>query len=349
MVAYNIFIAVVIVLLLADSAQRKPFGFFALLAIVIAIAFSTFRDYIGYDYANYVEFYTLSTEKLFNRGLELGYIGVSALLHCFTDDYFWLFFLFGAATIILICKGIFLYTRNFRIAFIIFLLTPGLFLNSFSIIRQSLAIALLFNSFYGYYLGHLRSSLWYAIFSVLMHYSTIFVLPFFAIAPRLARNARTLVLIGIPISLVLAKLKFLSILITFLMGGTKFVAYASYIDQGTPFVKLLALNCVLFLYLFFYKNLDRLGRTLLVVVAIGLMLTNVCADVAALTRIGYFFKIFDCVLIANIVRAVKSPNRRLVIILFVFIYYYALFFNALSVDMALPDFPKLTPYKTIFS
>lgn len=82
------------------------------------------------------------------------------------------------------------------------------------------------------------------------------------------------------------------------------------------------------------------------IVAMGLMQTNICSSVAAITRIGYYFKIFDCVLIANITQNIKKTNYRLLLIILVVSYYFALFFNALIVDIQFDDFPKLTPYKT---
>ncbi len=349
MAQYNLFICAIVGLFIIDYSKKKQgFSIFGLFAIIVTISFVVLRDYVGYDYANYVDIFHHSYERLIARNFEWGFIIVTIITQSFTEEYFWLFFIFGLSTILFICKGILLYTTNFRIAFLIYLLTPGLFINSFSIIRQGIAVALLLNAFFYYYNKNYTPAVLYTTFAALFHYSVLIALPFCLFAPKLSKYAKSLVIFGILISLILSRIKLVPTIIMLFLGDTKFIAYANYIDQGTSLIKIITLNTVAILYLFFYKNLDNLNRTLLVLVAIGLMLTNICSDVAAITRIGYYFKIFDCVLIANIIATIRKPHLRLVIIIIVTLYYYALFFNALNVDLNITDYPKLTPYRTIF-
>lgn len=246
----------------------------------------------------------------------------------------------------LVSHGISLYTVNFRIAFLIYLLTPGLFLNSFSIIRQGLAIALLFNAYYYLYTKELKLFYLYTIAAVCFHYSVLAALPFILFSLKFRDYAKTFIIIGIPISLILSKFQIIPHIIGLILGDTRFIAYANFTDTGTSFTKLLILNTIILFYLFFANRLNSLNKSLLMIVAMGLMLTNICSSVAAITRIGYYFKIFDCVLIANITQNIKKTNYRLLLIILVVSYYFALFFNALIVDIQFDDFPKLTPYKT---
>lgn len=349
MTSYNVFILIIIILFIADqSVYRKRFGYFCYLAISITILFTILRDSVGYDYSTYVELFTMPAKRLLERGLEPGFIGLTGFIQLYSDNYFWLFFIFGISIILLICHGIKLYTTNFRIAFIIYILTPGLFLNSFSILRQSLAIALLFNFFYYYYYKKNNIALFYFLTAVLFHYTVLVALPFFYIAKKITRSAKIYIIIGIPFSLFLSKINIIPTLIELILGDTKFIAYANFNDDGTSFSKLLILNLVFIAYLLFYKKLNPLNKTLLVIVSTGLMLTNICADVAAITRIGYYFKIFDCVLIANIIKFIKNPYARVGVVIFIFLYFYTLFLNALNVDLNLTYYPKLTPYKTFF-
>ena len=326
--------------------KQKGRSFGVIVAVIITIIFSIIRNNVGYDYANYVEFFSMDISKLIDRGLEWGFICSVSLLRLYTDNYFWLFFIYGVFTILLVCRGIRLYTSNFKIAFLIFILTPGLFLNSFSILRQALAIVLLFNAFFYYYKKEINKALLWAGFAALFHYTVIAALPFLMISPKLAKNARIIVLIGVPISLILSQFNLVPKLIGLILSDSRFAAYATFSDIGTSLSKLIILNTVAFFYLCFYKLLNNLNKTLLVIVTLGLILTNICSDVAAITRIGYYFKIFDCVLLANIVSLIKNPVIRAGVIVCIVTYYFCIFLNALNVDSNLLFSPKLTPYQT---
>ena len=260
---YNLFIGSIVFLLIADQfTTKKRLGFFGIIAIFITITFVVCRDYVGYDYANYVQFFSYSVDKLIERRLEWGFIGTTAIIRLFTDNYFWLFFVVGLSTIVLVSHGISLYTANFRIAFLIYLLTPGLFLNSFSIIRQGLAIALLFNAYYYLYTKELKLFYLYTIAAVCFHYSVLAALPFILFSLKFRDYAKTFIIIGIPISLILSKFQIIPQIIGLILGDTRFIAYANFTDTGTSFTKLLILNTIILFYLFFANRLNSLNKSL---------------------------------------------------------------------------------------
>ena len=155
--------------------------------------------------------------------------------------------------------------------------------------------------------------------------------------------------IGIPLSLILYKLNFIDTVITALLGSSRFVVYAEYEDAGASFVKLLVLNLSVVVYLFFYKKMDKQNRSMLALAVIGLLLLNTCASVGAITRISYYFKIFEIVLLANIVSYFRASLNRVAACTCISIYFFAMFYSALYRDYTAVDtYPKMTPYQTIW-
>lgn len=350
MIAYIIFIFVILILLSIDFIwNTEGYGVLMLIAVSLVVLFTILRFETGYDYLNYVGFLNLDIGELIDRKLELGFVVVVSLLKFFNIDYFWLFFLCGVSIVLFLFRGIKLYTENIRIAFLIFLLIPGLFLNSFSIMRQSLAIVFLFNAYY--YLWYKCYRYWWCFFilALLFHYSVLFTLPFVWLAIRLEKKANVILLIGIPLSLFLAQINILNIALGLILGNSKFSVYLEYGDAGTNLFKLIVLNISVLPYLFFYKRFNELERSLLILVVFGLVLLNIFSNIGAITRISYYFKIFEIVLLSNVVSFFKKGWSRIIFCAILFVYFFSMFYSSLYFDYTeVNEYPKLTPYKTIF-
>lgn len=347
MLGYVYFITIISVLLLLDRYYSKRIGLFTYVAIFITILFIAFRDNIGYDYLQYKWMFSSRIEGWARDKLEPGFLFVTDTLYLLGCHYLWGFFIFGSATILLLCHGIKLYTQSFRLAFYIYLLIPGIFLNSFSTIRQSFAIILLFNGIY-YYLNGKKNVFWeWAVVAFLFHYSVIFTLPFILLLKRLRNHVFSIAVIGMPLSIILAKINVVGIIISTFFMNTPYGAYGEFEDAGTSFAKLLVLNSSLVLYLCFYKRISYVNQSLLLLLIFGVMFTNVFNQVGALTRMSYYFRIFEIIIVPNVILAIKSPKIRLLMYVSFIIYFLAVFFNSLYFDSILDIYPKLTPYKTV--
>lgn len=347
MTAYLIFVGIVMLLLLADWLQkREGYGGFAIAALLVAIAFGALRYNTGYDYRTYSSFYLHPDEM---RNTELGFKVVVVLLRSIGLGSWWMFAAFAIAVPLFMWRGVKLQTPNVRLAMLIYLLIPGMYLNSFSILRQALAIVLVFNAFH-YYMEGQKGRFWgWYLCGVLFHYSALMVLPFFLLSPRISRYARELVLIGIPISLVLSQIDLLGPITTVLLSGTKYSDYGEFTDGGTKMIKLLVLDSTLVFYMCFFKHMDARQRTMLVLITLGMMLVNTFSSVGAITRIAFYFRIFEIVLMASMVPFFKRSSRPIFCVLVVS-YFFAMFYGSLSNDYYnVEEQPKLTPYQTIFS
>ncbi len=145
------------------------------------------------------------------------------------------------------------------------------------------------------------------LLAFLFHYSSLLVLPFFLLAPKLQGKVKWLIWIGIPLSLILYKLNFIDTVITALLGSSRFIM--EYEDAGTGFRQIVGAESIRS-GVFVFTKMDKQNRSMLALAVIGLLLLNTCASVGAITRISYYFKIFEIVLLANIVsyfRASLNP------------------------------------------
>lgn len=350
MTFYLLFMGVVVLLLSLDWLRhRNGYGVLTLFALLLTILVVVMRHEVGYDYLNYTGMYLAGPSWLVENNIEWGFTGLVWALRSLGAGPYWMFFVLGLSIILLMFRGVKLYTPNVRIAMLIFLLIPGLFLNSLSIIRQSFAIVCVFNAFYYRMSGKYGAFYGFYALGALFHYSCLFVLPFFLIAPLLKNHARTIAMVMIPLSLVAARLDIVGYVFSGLLGGSKYSAYALFTDAGTSFVKLLVLNISVVPYLLLYKRLNDRNRTLLVVVVMGLSLFNMFSAIGAVTRVSYYFRIFEIVLLANIVSCFKLRSQT-VICVCIALYYFIMFYSSLSFDYRQVDYyPKMTPYQTIFN
>lgn len=116
-----------------------------MLTLFILTVVCTFRSistesFYGYDTNSYVEFYNDSYLDN-NLNLELGYKFINIVVHIFTDNYRYLFFIISAVTMLYIYKYITYNTHNIFIALLAYI-SIFYYIRDFSQIRASLAYAI---------------------------------------------------------------------------------------------------------------------------------------------------------------------------------------------------------------
>jgi hypothetical protein len=343
MLLYITYIIVIIFLLLFDFFTRSNNRKIALIVLFTVIIISGIRDDVGYDFRNYISFYLLESAP------EFGFNLVSKFMKLLGLNYNWMFFLFSFFTIMFIGKGIEQYTSHAKIAFLIYILVPGLYLNSFSIVRQSISIAVLF---YGYHFLQNKKSFSYIItvfIATSFHYASLFTIPFFLISLQVKNIKRWMYLFIILISIFLTRINLISIIFSRILGSTRYLAYATYNDEGAGLFKILTLNIfVLILLFFFYKKMNLKLKTMYFFTVLSVAIVTVFGSVGAITRFSYYFRIFEVVLMADIIYLVKNKDARLFLIIILIVGFYgSMFFNALLVDLRLEYFPKITPYRSL--
>ena len=334
----------IILLLLIDNFIKKDF--FILIAVLTIILVSGTRFETGYDFLNYVGFYLSeadeSHEPLFKLLLET--------LKIFSSDYQLFFFVSSFITVLGIYFAITKYTKYKKTALLIFLLVPGLYLNTFSIVRQGIAeIFVMLAIYYLVYEKNKLKYLFYFILSVGFHYTAlvplILVFVFKKILSILYSN--TIYILFILFSIILSKLNIADIIL-----GAAFGRFAAYLDMthDVSMLKLIVSN-LFFILLILFKNKfikSPADVFLLNIMFIGVLLINVFASFTPVTRLSYYFLIFQIILVPKLIYSFKS-NQLKVIFLSGFIFYYLLMFtNSLMIDEQTDKYPKITPYQNYF-
>ena len=116
-------------------------------------------------------------------------------------------------------------------------------------------------------------------------------------------------------------------------------------------LKILILNSLAIIYIYFSPRIiDRSKYNIYIVafIVMNVVYLNVFSSVIALSRIAYYFKIFEIVLVAQLLFIFDKKIR--VIALFLLVAFYSiLFIGALRVDMAETRTENnLIPYKNVF-
>lgn len=347
MITYSVFIIFIAILLIANSYIKTTFNLFALLAIISIIFFVGFRFETGYDWVMYRNFFE---NDYFHGSIEFGYVYLIKALRAFFDNFQSLFFASAFLTYVFLFLGIKKYTTHIGIALFIFLLIPGFFLNTLTIMRQELAISI---ALYAFYFLLQRRFIPYLVLMFLAfsaHYSVLIVLVAHIIIWKFAdkvpvKSYYWLIILSIPFTLV-----DIGSIMPVLFSGSRYEFYES--GESVSLIKTVVLNGLAFFYLSLMPKLKDKNELNVYVIAMfvaGIVFTNVFSSVIALSRIGYYFRLYEIILVAELI-FIFSKQSRLIVLASLTFFYSALFYNALVVDMAETRTENnLIPYKNIFT
>lgn len=323
--------------------KRNMLEIFALISIIII---SGTRDYTGYDYQTYSEAYDNFHH---DESFEVGFVGFMNILRFFKLSSYSMFFLMSIATYVFTYLGIKKYTTHTGIALIIFLLIPGLYLNSLSIVRQSFAIAVAFYAFSFLLEKKYTKYFLLMLLGIAFHYSCGVLIIFHFLSGKISDKLKvTHYIVAIVGSLIVAKLNITTILAP-ILGGSKYELHLE--GESISFGKILILNLFLFVLLAFYQkiiNKSRINAHMMFFTTLAIILINCFSSLIVITRIAYYFRIFEIILIAEFIYIFNKRSRSLVLLV-TYLYYFGVFYISLLNDIKAPiPEPKLIPYKNIF-
>lgn len=344
---YLSFIFIISFFLILDYYIKPKGNFFEYVALLIIIIVTGVRVNVGYDYVNYHDNYL---RGYLDPGLEPGYLFFINILRFFGASPYVMFFLMGLGIYSFFYAGIRKYTLHSGIALIIYMLIPGLYLNSLSIIRQELAISIAFFAFYFLEKKNYKKYFLLMLLAFSFHLTVIFVFFIHIIAIKFARKlVPKHYFIFIIISLIFSVLHLEKYVVQY--------TYSKYTDlmsdgEQVNIVKTIILNSVVILSLFFYKTLCKKERNkyIFFFVVLATIMVNIFSSFTVFTRISYYFRAYEVILIAELV-FVFAPKYRSLITFLAFCYYFALFAGSLNNDIKI-DYKqesKLTPYKTFLN
>jgi len=345
MIFYIIYYLSIMFLLFTDYLFKNV-KVFLFLAIGIIIFISGTRYGVGYDFFNYVSFYTIYLPEYLEPLFKLSIV----VLKEFSSNPQIMFFMYSFFTIILTYIGIVKYTKYVKTSLLIFLLIPGLYLNSFSILRQAMAESILFLAFF--YIIYEKRLLKFCLISLvafLFHYSAI--LPVLIVLATYYILKKSYSIIFYSIILCLSIVSYQIHLATFLLGFA-FARYAAYLNyiQSVSILKLVVYN-IFMLVLILFKNRyihTKEDNIILNILFIGVIVLNVFSDFTPVTRLSYYFLIFQIILVPKFIYSFNDNNLKVIILSISILYYLLIFGNALKTSMATVTYSGMVPYKNYF-
>ena len=365
MLIYNLFVLTVAFLLyldymvhkndvhLVNGGTRLSFGnTFMYLALVVIIFFAGFRFEIGYDFITYRGIYLYESEL--NR-----FEPLFGLLVRFTQyvnfglDMQMMFLFYSMLITLILYKALRILTPHYRLGILFYLLIPSLYLNSFSVIRQGIAIAVILYGFQ--YITNNRPDykkyIFFAFIAFLFHTGSLFVSLIYLIGSSFFQRLYSWVFYGFMILLsFILSFAHIGKQALYLMPG-HFSLYAALENDVSP-LKLLVINGF-FLFFMVQKDMfikSRLEKYLFNSVFIGLMIFNIFSSFVFVSRLAQYFLLAEIVLVPIYLYSIKSNfNRK--IMLGMFLVYYIFNFNyALYRDINFPGKREhfLIPYENYF-
>lgn len=352
MLIYALFIFVCIVLLLLYYRYKNRNVILLLYSFVIF--FAGFRVNVGVDYGYY---YVWFFNKTRDENIEIGFLFLMNFFRKYLFNNFYLFIFF----ITLVTYTVFFFIiRKFSncilVSLLFFLLYPPLFLSSLTFVRQFLAVACygLFFYFYSKYKkrnSEIILSAIVGVISVSFHYSALLallLLIFISFFIKKYVRAYQYFLVIWLISLFFC-FGFLYNILEFINFSLRYPQYDEYIKTKNPisFFNIIYINIFAFYILLHKKKFhSRINFYLIFFVVIEAIITNFFSFNRDVIRMLYYFRIFEIILLTNIV--VRLTNRKKIVILITIIFTFAFYRAIVISEIENKDRTTLLPYKNLF-
>ncbi len=324
------------------------------LALGVILFFAGFRYEIGYDYSQYLSVYMFNSEldkwePLFNVLVRL-----TRMIDFGLDSQF-MFLFFSIFTVLVVYNALKKLTPHYRMGILLYLLIPSLYLNTFSIIRQGIALAILFYGlqFIAKENPDYKKYMLVAIVAFLFHYSSIFVSLVYILGVMFFQKNHSWIFYTFSI-LGSFFLSFAHLGKTILMYAPgHFSAYADNLGYTVSPLKILVVN-VFFLFLFLQRNTfirTKFDIYLFNSMFIGLIIFNVFSDFWFVSRLAQYYMVAEIVLIPIYLYSIKDNMMRKILFVLFLLYYlfnfnYALYRDILGNPKEFPH--TLVPYENYF-
>ncbi|WP_423303421.1 EpsG family protein [Deferribacter thermophilus] len=347
MIFYFLYYISIAFLLFLDyiTRNKKLFLYFCIFWIILI---SGTRYLTGYDFYNYQSYFynykDLSIEFLFKLSL--------FILNYFTSNSQFMFFIYSFFTIIIIFYAIKKYTKYLKTSFLIYLLIPGLYLNTFSIIRQGIAESILLLAFYYYiYRQNYLKFILFSLISILFHYSAIVPFIFLILFSKFLKKSYSisfyfLILFG---TIFISQLSLGNKIIEVLPLMGRYVYYKEWV-QEVNIIKIFVYNIFFCFFIIFKKNFIKnfQDNIMLNLLFFGIILLNIFSNYTPITRLIYYFVIFQIFLVPKLIYSFKYNSLKIVFLMLFIFYYFIMLFNSLFVDSTTEGNSNLIPYKNYF-
>ncbi|MCG9793921.1 EpsG family protein [Flavobacterium algicola] len=316
--------------------------------VIILIIIAGFRDTIGADYNSYVYWYL---QKARDSDFEFGFLAVMKLFRRLQLTPEFLFFFFSFFTILLFYLGFKKFTTNIAIALLFFVLIPSLFLTSFTLVRQSLAVAIGFYSFHFLLQKRYLAYCLWMLLGIGFHKSLLIPSVLFVLVYKYVNyfNIKVIccILFG---AFAIAQLNLINIF-SVLFENSRYSYYFKHNLNEVNTYKLILLNLECILILFYFEKLK--GKYLqhhyiVVLYCLSIALINLFSKNYDMSRMATYFRVFEVVIIADVI-FLEFKLKRLLLLSTFYILYFGAFINGINTDFNRyhGKVPTFIPYKNL--
>ncbi|KZE43901.1 EpsG family protein [Rossellomorea marisflavi] len=300
-----------------NKLLSKSFIFlsFVIIWIVSAIRYGVGTDYFSYyNYVNYVDKLQFSDIK--NR--EYGFWILGKIVALFSDNGQLLIFVTSFIILFFIYKVICEYSSYPEISILIFF-GLGFYFNSLNIIRQYIALSIVFFSVHQLHKKNIKKYVTLVLIATLFHYTALLGFVFLFVSIKKSRLYRTFVILLILISVALFD-KVLSYI-----TPEEYYMYlsSSFVQKGANYIFFLISLLISLLLIILYKPLKnrRIYNEFYILCSIiGTSASLIGTKSLIIMRIAEYFTIFSLISLPEIIKITTDKNIRVVIYLcFVFI------------------------------
>lgn len=345
---YILLISIILSLFFIGNKFPNIENIISFILLIILILVGGFRDKVGSDYIFYTNWYIEGTR---DDGFEVGFLAIMKIFRYLNLDYKFLFFFFSFFTYLFVYLAIKKYTKDVNLSLMFYFLVPVLFLCSFIYIRQSLSVAIAFYAF-TFLLDkkYVIYFLWMMV-GILFHYSCLipFVV-FFVIHTWGYSIKKNYLYILMGISFIISRVGIIYLMSLFLKDS-HYLHYVSSKAIPVPLLKLIVINTMGILIISYFNKRGfqhDWKRYILIVYVFSIFFLNIFSESGELTRVYIYFRIFEIILVSDIIRY-AIQNRRFLLISVICCFYFFPFFRAIKIDSesSLKDEFKLVPYRTL--
>lgn len=353
MAVYMLNVAIIFISGLFYYMYSENFNKKSLLVITFMLLFSisALRFNIGLDYLNYTGTFKLANMTSGISGLltlsktstvEIGYLILNRLVGLLTTQVQWIFVISSFITLSLVFYTI--YKQSSMAWLSVYLFAVGGYVSSLNLVRQYIAIGILFFSYKYIKDRKIVGFLVCITIASLFHTSVLFFIPLYFIL-RINLN---FIKISFSLIICLIAIIFFDTLFPFIQR----IFYSDYIGTSYGMIKGNINNVIVaFIYfafgIFYKKSLIQRNENNNILINwsfINLLFSIMSMKLWIITRIMEYSSIFLILLIPEIASSIKQKGIRVsflvIIIIFTFILHVSILINPLN---------QLTPYKIFFN
>jgi len=315
------------------------------LIIVILTLFLGFKPPFSWDLKNYCSMF-----RDINNGhivaIEPFFIISSKFLGLFGNNCLTIFLWYALLTTIFLHLAIKRYSVNYAFSMFIFICAPFLFLNAFGVeLRQVLAfLVFLYGALKLIADGNIKMYIILSALSFFMHFSVVFAFPFLLLFYKAIFLKNRYIILALYIfsiiifleqGLVVKILTDLYLKLILLVRLTFLLKYAGYFQNIEPisWIKCVIYNILGMLHILMLFRLKKIDiketkyKNLIVLFVYGVIFINLFSFSGPLTRIAFYFQIFQLLTIPYIIKKIKPKD---IVFITVVCFYFLQFIYGLN-------------------